>query len=69
MNFPKNASKQQRDIVYQYVGNFVEKNSFCVYLTGLIKKSCLKKFKFSSVFAPFKHGTKNKLSKYFSAPF
>ena len=29
MNFPKNASKQQKGIVEQYVAHFVEKNSFC----------------------------------------
>ena len=29
MNFSKNASKQQKDIFYQYVANFVEKNCFC----------------------------------------
>ena len=33
------------------------------------KKSCLNKSKFSSGFAPFKHGQKNKLSEYFSARF
>ncbi len=25
MNFPKNASKQQKGLVYQYVAHFVEK--------------------------------------------
>ena len=29
MKFSKNASKQQRGIVLQYVAYFVEKNSFC----------------------------------------
>ena len=28
MNFQKNASKQQKDIVWQYVAHFVEKNTF-----------------------------------------
>ena len=28
MNFPQNASKQQKGIVKQYVAHFVEKNSF-----------------------------------------
>ena len=51
MNFPKNASKQQKGMVLKYVAQFVEKNSFCSYLspfTGLIKNSCLNKSKFSS---------------------
>ena len=29
MNFPKNASKQKKGIVKQYVAHFVEKNIFC----------------------------------------
>ena len=61
MNFPINASKQQKSIVYQYVAHFVEKNSFCQYLspfTGLIKNSCLNKSNFSSGFSPFKYGKK-----------
>ena len=29
MNFPQNASKQQKGIVSQYVAHFVENNSFC----------------------------------------
>ena len=37
--------------------------------TGLIKNCCLNKSKFSSGFAPFKHGKKNKHSEYFSALF
>ena len=50
MNFLKNASKQQKSIVFYYVAHFVEKNSFCLYLspfTGLLKNSCLNKSKFS----------------------
>ena len=35
----------------------------------LIKNSCLKKSKFSSEFALFKYGKKNKLSEYFCARF
>ena len=72
MNFPKNASKQQKGIVQQCVARFVEKNCFCKYLTaftGLIEKCCLNKSKFYSVFSPFKHGKKNKLSNNFSARF
>ena len=37
--------------------------------TGLLKNNCLNKSKFSSGFAPFKHGKKNKLSEYLSARF
>ena len=33
------------------------------------QKSCLNKSKFSSGFAPFKHGKKKKLSEYFSSRF
>ena len=33
------------------------------------KKNCLNKSKFSSGFFPFKHGKKNKVFEYFSAPF
>ena len=72
MNFPKNSSKQQKDIVQQYMAQFVEKNSFCYYLSHfsvLIKKSCLNKSKFSTGLEPFKHGKKYKLSEYFSARF
>ena len=57
MNFPQNASKQQKGIVDQYVTHLLEKSSFCQYLspfTGLIKNSCLNKSNFSSGFAPFK---------------
>ena len=54
------------------MSHFVEKNSFCWDLspyTGLIKKSCLNKSKFSSGFFPFKHGKKNNVSEYFSVRF
>ena len=57
MNFLKNTSKQQKVIVLQFVAYFVEKNSFCQYLsafTDLIKKICLNKSKFFSGFAPLK---------------
>ena len=37
--------------------------------TGLIKNYCLNKSKFSSGFASFKYGKKNKISEYFSARF
>ena len=30
MNFQKNASKQQKDIVWQYVTHFVEKITLCL---------------------------------------
>ena len=54
MNFPINASKQQKGLVYQYVAHFLEKNSFCQYLspfTGLIKKIYLNQSKFSTGFS------------------
>ena len=38
--------------------------NICPIFTGLIKKSCLKKSKFSSEFSPFKHVKKNNLSEY-----
>ena len=71
MNFHQNASKQQKGIVLHYVAHFVEKNIFVnIYpLLLVIKKSCLNKSKFSSVFAPFKQGKKNIISEYFSACF
>ena len=56
MNFLQNTSKQNKRIVLQYVAYFVEKNTFCKYLstfTDLIKKICLNKSKFFSGFAPF----------------
>ena len=43
--------------------------SYLSPLTGLIKNSYLNKSKFSSGFAPFKRGKKNKTSEYFSARF
>ena len=72
MNFHKNASKQQKGIVQQYVAHFEEKNFFFKYLspfTGLIKNCCLNKYKFSFENAPIKHGKKNKFLEYFSARF
>ena len=72
MNVSKNASKQQKGTVWQYVAHFGEKNSFCSYLspfTGLIKNNFLNKSYFSLVFAAFKHDQKNNLSEYFSARF
>ena len=72
MNFTKNVTKQQKGIVLQYVAHFVEKNSFCYYLspiTGLIKNRCLNKFKFYSGFSTFQNGKKKKISEYFSARF
>ena len=36
MNFPQNASKQNRVLVYQYVGHFVEKKSFCFNIYPLL---------------------------------
>ena len=75
MNFNKNYSKEQKGIVKQYVAQFVdcgERKFFFYYLSpfiGLIKNSCIKQSKFSSGFAPFKHGKKNNLSEYFSARF
>ena len=57
MNFPKNASKQQKGLVYQYLAHFVEKKKFLfLYLstfTGLIKNTSLNKSKFSSGYTPF----------------
>ena len=63
MNFPKNASKQQKGIVLRYLAHFVEKKVFAnIYplLLVLLKKSCLNKSKISSRYATFKHGKKKK---------
>ena len=49
----------QRTVFFKYLSPF----------TGLIKRNCLNKSKFSSRFTLFKHVKKNKLSEYFSAPF
>ncbi len=54
------------------MAQFVEKNSFCYYLShfsDLIKNSCLNKSKYSTGLEPFKHGKKYKLSEYFNARF
>ena len=70
MNLPKNALKQQKGIIYQCVAQFLEKNSYCQYLspfTGLIKNSCLNNF--PQDFPPFKYGKKNKHSEYFNTRF
>ena len=49
----------RKTVFFKYLSPFI----------GLIKNSCLNISKFSSGFAPFKHGKKNKLSEYFSARF
>ena len=70
MNFPQNASKPKKDIVEQYLAHFLErikKKKNLSLFNILIKNSCLNKSNFSSEFALFKHGKKNKFSEYFSA--
>ena len=63
MYFPQRCFKTTERPSLAVCGSHVEKNNF----TGLIKKNCSNKSKFSSGFAPFKHDKKNKLSEYFSA--
>ena len=73
MNFsPKYIKTTERQSLAVCGSLCGEKTVFFKYLspfTGLIKNYCLNKSKFSSEFAPFKHGKKNKLSVYFSARF
>ena len=70
VNIPQNASKKTE------VPSLAVSGSLCAEIFFLLifipfyyfdQKSSLNKSKFSSVFAPFKHGKKNKLSEYFNA--
>ena len=71
MNFPKNASKQQKGLVYQYVAHFVEKFFFVLIFIPFYwfdQKHLFKEIQiFLRILYLFKHGKKTKLSEYFIA--
>ena len=60
MNFPENAKTTERHSL-AVCGSFCGEKQFLLIFIPFYwfeKKSCLNKFKFSSGFAPFKHGKK-----------
>ena len=70
MNFLKNASKTTERHNLAVCGSLCGEKQVFVNIYPFYwfdKKNCLNISKFSSGFASFKHGKKNKLSEYFSA--
>ena len=66
---PKILQKNEKHS-FEVYGSLCGENFFWLIFIPLYwfdKNNCFKKFLFSSVFSPFKHGQKNKLSEYFSA--
>ena len=65
MNIFENTSKQPKGVASSVWLTLARKKKGLLMFTpftGLIKSICLNKSKYSSGFAPFKHGKKNKLS-------
>ena len=73
MNFPKNSSKQQKSIVYQYVAQFGGGGEVFVYISPFYwfdQKQLFKQIHFFPQDLPlFKLVKKNKLSEYICAIF
>ena len=72
MKFIKNASKQQKIVVWRYVAHFEEKNCFVNIVTFYCfeqKGLFITKPNWPQDFPLFKLVAKNKLSKYFRVSF
>ena len=71
MNFPENAKTTERHSLAVWGSVFGEKQFLLIFFPfyWFEKKKFLNKFKFSSGFAPFKHGKKNIFFEYFTAHF